>query len=156
MNRSLKTIALGLGLATAAAGTAAAQDFDGFYLGAYGSGDVTTSPNTYGFGANAGYLYEFTPGGYVGVEGDAYFPMSNPNIYTASARLGYDFGTPFMVYGQVGAGMDSTGTSLWTVGAGGEYAVGGNTSVRLGVDRYQPFSGGPANYVAKVGLNYRF
>ena len=45
MNRSIATLALGLGLATGAAGTAAAQDFDGFYLGAYGSGDFSTSPD---------------------------------------------------------------------------------------------------------------
>lgn len=155
MNRFIKTTALGVGLALGTT-AATAGDFDGFYLGAYGSGDFMSTPNTYGFGANAGYNYEFTPGGYVGLEGDAYFPMGNPNIFTGSARLGYDFGSPFMAYAKVGAGIDTAGAKLWTVGIGGEYEVGGGASLRLGVDRYQDFSGGPGKYVAKAGLSYSF
>ncbi|MAM61216.1 outer membrane beta-barrel protein [Maritimibacter sp. UBA3975] len=155
MNRYIKTTALGLGLALGAT-AASAQDFDGFYLGAYGSGDFFSGPNTYGFGAQAGYMYEFSPGGYVGVEADAYFPMGNPNIYTGNLRLGYDFGSPVMLYGKVGAGADSTGTTLYTLGAGAEYAMGNGASLRLGMDRYQSFAGGPANYVAKAGLAYTF
>lgn len=157
MNRFIKSTALGLGLATGVAATAAtAGEFDGFYLGGYASGDFFTSPNTYGFGAQAGYLYEFTPGGYVGIEGDAYFPSGNPNIYTGAARLGYDFGTPFMAYAKVGAGMDQTGARLWTIGGGGQYDIGNGASLRAGVDRYQDFGGGAADYVAKVGINYTF
>lgn len=157
MNRFIKSTALGLGLATGVAATAAtAGEFDGFYLGGYASGDFFTSPNTYGFGAQAGYLYEFTPGGYVGIEGDAYFPSGNPNIYTGAVRLGYDFGTPFMAYAKVGAGMDQTGARLWTIGGGGQYDIGNGASLRAGVDRYQDFGGGAADYVAKVGINYTF
>lgn len=157
MKTSLKTTLLASTVALGAMGSAAyAQDFDGFYLGAYGSGDFSASPTTWGFGGQAGYLYEFTPGGYAGVEADVYRPSGGPTVYTGAARLGYDFGSPFMAYASVGAGMDSTGTTVWTIGGGGQYALGGGASIRAGVDRYQPTAGGPASYVGKVGLNYTF
>lgn len=158
MNRLMKTTALGLTLTlgTLGASAASAGDFDGFYLGAYGSGDFFSAPNAYGFGAQTGYLFEFAPGAYAGVEADVYFPLSSPTIITGAARLGYDFGSPFMLYTQIGAGMDTAGTTLWTVGAGAQYEIGGGASLRLGMDRYQPFGGGAASYVAKAGLNYSF
>lgn len=137
-------------------GVAHAGDFDGFYLGAYGSGNFSTTPNTYGFGGQAGYMFEFTPGGYVGAEVDVYRPTGGPTTYTGAARLGYDFGSPFMAYVSAGAGMDGTGAGVWTVGGGGQYDVGNGVSIRAGVDRYQPTAGGAANYVGKVGLNYTF
>lgn len=156
--KHLKTTLLASTLALGALGTTAATagDFDGFYLGIYGSGDVSTAPYTWGFGGNAGYLYEFVPGGYAGVEADIYRPSGGPTIYTGAARLGYDFNSPVMAYASVGAGMDGTGTALYTLGAGAQYDIGNGVSVRAGVDRYQAFSGGPANYVGKIGVAYTF
>ncbi len=157
MTHTLKPalLATAVGFATMA-GPAAAGDFDGFYLGAYGSGNFSTTPNTYGFGGQAGYLFEFSPGAYAGIEADVYRPSGGPTVYTGAARLGYDFGSPFMPYASVGAGIDGTGTTVWTVGAGAQYDLGGGASLRTGVDRYQPTGGGAANYVGKVGLTYSF
>ncbi|MBV7409572.1 hypothetical protein [Maritimibacter sp. DP1N21-5] len=156
MNNFIKTAAVAGALVVGAGTAAQAGDFDGFYLGLYGSGDFFTTPNTYGFGGNAGYLYEFAPGGYTGVEADVYRPSGGPTTYMGVARMGYDFGSPVMAYASVGAGMDSAGTGKYLLGAGAEYDVGGGFGIRAGVDRYQDFNNGPADYVAKVGVNYRF
>ncbi|WP_298491683.1 outer membrane beta-barrel protein [uncultured Maritimibacter sp.] len=156
MKRFIKTTAVAGAIVLGAGAAAQAGEFDGFYLGLYGSGDFQTNPNTYGFGGNAGYMYEFTPGGYAGVEADVYRPNGGPTTYMGVARMGYDFGTNFMPYASVGAGADSNGTGKFLLGAGAEYAVGGGVGLRAGVDRYQDFNNGPADYVAKIGVNYRF
>lgn len=154
MKRSIYSLVAAAALAASAA-PALAGDFEGAYLGLYGAGDFS-GPMTYGFGGQAGYLYEFGPGAYLGGEADIYRPSGGPTTYTAAARLGYDFGSPIMLYGSIGAGMTGTGTTLWTVGGGAQYDLGSGVSMRAGVDRYQAFGGGAANYVAKVGLNYTF
>ncbi|MDQ0509669.1 outer membrane protein [Ancylobacter amanitiformis] len=169
------------------AAPAAAFTWQGFYLGAnagYGWGDANISKDLNGFagGFQAGYNWQFNSL-VLGLETD----LQGANISSSTFDLDY-FGTvraragvaldQFLLYGTAGLAYgggtyelaylsnDQTHTG-WTIGAGGEYAITPNWSVKaeyLYVDLNKqtytsvvgPVDVGATANIVRAGVNYHF
>lgn len=160
----------------------------GFYLGAnagYGWGEADASPDVDGFlgGLQAGYNWQGAGPLVFGVEADIQYADVSSSAFTLDyfgtvrARIGYAF-DQFLIYGTGGfaygggsyqlLGLSNDRNHLgWTLGAGAEYALGGNWSVKgeylyidLGDETYASFLGprdvGMSANVLRAGVNYRF
>lgn len=153
----MKTLVTTVLLASAvalAAPAARAGDWEGPYVGAYGA---WVNGTNWGAGAQAGYNFALGGGAYAGAEADVIRVFgSGVTVGSASARLGYEFAPGVLGYGQLGLAVNNSGTTAWLAGAGGQVAISGPVSLRVGVDRFQAFGGGAAEYVVKGGLVYGF
>lgn len=160
----------------------------GFYLGAnagYGWGEADASADVDGFlgGLQAGYNWQGAGPLVFGVEADIQYADVSSSAFTLDyfgtvrARIGYAF-DQFLIYGTGGfaygggsyqlLGLSNDRNHLgWTLGAGAEYALGGNWSVKgeylyidLGDETYASFFGprdvGMSANVLRAGVNYRF
>jgi outer membrane immunogenic protein len=162
----------------------------GGFNGGYGSGNFTSdgkgafgSPSGGLLGLTAGYNYQMPNNWVVGLEGDIAMGNIKSSGNTGSSelryfntlrgRLGYatDRILPYVTAGYAGGTThDDTGSTSdtyhhgWTAGAGLEYAITDNWSVKgegLYVrleDKTYPNGGnsGADLGIARIGLNYRF
>ncbi|WP_371346909.1 outer membrane protein [Ancylobacter sp. IITR112] len=160
----------------------------GFYLGAnagYGWGTADASPDVDGFlgGLQAGYNWQSGGPLVLGVEADIQYADVASSAFTLDyfgtvrARIGYAFdqvlvyGTGGFAYG--GGSYERLGLTDdrnhfgWTLGAGAEYALGNNWSVKgeylyvdLGKETYASYFGprdiGVSTNIVRGGVNYRF
>lgn len=160
----------------------------GFYIGAnagYGWGEADRSPDVDGFigGLQAGYNWQGAGPLVLGIEADLQYADVSSSVFTLDyfgtvrARLGYAF-DQFLVYGTGGFaygrgtfetfGLSNSQNQFgWTVGAGAEYAIDNNWSVKgeylyvdLGEETYSTLFGprdvGTTANVLRAGVNYRF
>lgn len=160
----------------------------GFYIGAnagYGWGEADYSPDVDGFigGLQAGYNWQGAGPLVLGIEADLQYADVSSSAFTLDyfgtvrARLGYAF-DQFLVYGTGGFaygrgtfetfGLSNSQNQFgWTVGAGAEYAIDNNWSVKgeylyldLGEESYSTLFGsrdvGTTANVLRAGVNYRF
>jgi outer membrane immunogenic protein len=160
----------------------------GFYIGVnagYGWGTADWSPDTDGFagGIQAGYNWQGAGPLVLGVEADLQYSGISSDVYeqdyfgTVRARVGFAF-DQFLLYGTGGlaygkstyelAGLSNDKTSTgWAFGAGGEYAVSPNITLRaeymyldLGSETYQTVAGpleiGSTTNLLRAGVNYKF
>ena len=160
----------------------------GFYLGAnagYGWGEADYSGDIDGFagGIQAGYNYQLSGPFVIGVEADIQYSNIGSGVFeldyfgTVRARAGFAvdqfllFGTAGFAYGRGSyeiAGLTNDQTNVgWTVGAGAEYAIDLNWSVKaeylymdLGDETYSTIGGpidvGLTSNIVRAGVNYRF
>lgn len=160
----------------------------GFYLGAnagYGWGEADYSSDIDGFagGIQAGYNYQLSGPIVIGVEADIQYSNIGSGVFeldyfgTVRARAGFAvdqfllFGTAGFAYGRGTyelAGLSNDQTNMgWTVGAGAEYAIDMNWSVKaeylymdLGSETYATVGGpievGLTSNIVRAGVNYRF
>ena len=153
MTCGLRPLLLAAGLALAAP-AAQAADWEGPYVGAYAG---TVNWNNFIVGAQAGYNFSIGDGVYAGVEADAFWVVGGTNyLGSASARLAFEAAPDVLLYGQLGLARSSNGFNYWLAGAGMEYAVTDEVSLRAGVERLDRFGPPGAIWVAKAGLTYRF
>jgi len=161
----------------------------GFYIGAnagYGFGEADFSGDIDGFigGLQAGYNWQGAGSPLVlGVETDIQYADVSSSVFsldyfgTVRARVGYAF-DQFLVYGTGGFAYGAGSYELlglsndrnhfgWTIGAGAEYALGNNWSVKgeylyldMGEETYATFTGprdvGLTSNIVRAGVNYRF
>lgn len=164
--KALKSLTLALVATAATAGTASATDlmgytpastpamaadgFDwqGFYDGIYGGGfDLTGSA----FGIVGGWIgYNFMLGDHwVGsVEGDGLYYLDGSSDWEVfvNGRVGYLVTDDLLLYKIAGIGRFSDGDIIYQLGAGAEFALTDNITVRGQVTGHQaiglPFSAG--------------
>jgi len=160
----------------------------GFYLGAnagYGWGTADWSPDTDGFvgGIQGGYNWQGAGPLVIGVEADLQYSNLSSSVFeldyfgTVRARLGVAldqfliYGTGGLAYGKgtyelAGLSNDNTHTG-WAFGAGAEYAVAPNITLRgeymyldMGSETYQSINGplevGLTANILRAGVNYKF
>ena len=145
--------------------SAIAQAFDGSYVGA-----------TIAFGFNAPVVPDHEVAAFVGYNhvmasdfvagGELDVALNPDSLWGGSAltgklgaRAGYLVTEDILVYGRAGGGYTTgaTGSAVWDIGAGGEYAIGDTLSLRGEFDRVDPFVAGmTTQYNAKVGVAYNF
>jgi len=174
--------------APAAYAVAPVFTWTGFYLGAnagYGWGEADYSGDIDGFlgGIQAGYNYQLSGPFVIGVEADIQYSNIESSVFTLDyfgtvrARAGFAvdqfllFGTAGFAYGRGSyevAGLTNDKTNMgWTVGAGAEYAIDLNWSVKaeylyvdLGQETYATVGGpidvGLTSNILRAGVNYRF
>ncbi|HEY9214722.1 MAG TPA: outer membrane protein [Ancylobacter sp.] len=174
--------------APAAYAVAPVFTWTGFYLGAnagYGWGEADHSSDIDGFlgGIQAGYNYQLSGPFVIGVEADLQYSNIESGAFTLDyfgtvrARAGFAvdqfllFGTGGFAYGRGTfelAGLSNDQTNVgWTIGAGAEYAIDPNWSVKaeylyldLGSETYTTINGaydvGLTSNILRAGVNYRF
>lgn len=133
--------------------------WDGFYAGVTG-GASRTSVGYVNVGAAVGYNAVVADGVVVGVELQAstYF---NQNGYIGSdilalARAGVLLSDDVLVYGLAGVGVLIPETEVYTIGAGLEYAVADNVSLRLEAQGLGSFGGAPQLGKLSIGAMFHF
>lgn len=174
--------------APAAYAAAPVFTWTGFYLGAnagYGWGEADYSGDIDGFlgGIQAGYNYQLSGPFVIGIEADIQYSNIESSVFTLDyfgtvrARAGFAvdqfllFGTGGLAYGrgtyEIG-GLSNDQTNVgWTIGAGAEYAIDLNWSVKaeylyvdLGSETYTTVAGpidvGLTSNILRAGVNYRF
>ena len=174
--------------APAAYAVAPVFTWTGFYLGVnagYGWGEADYSGDIDGFlgGIQAGYNYQLSGPFVIGVEADIQYSNIESSVFTLDyfgtvrARAGFAvdqfllFSTAGFAYGRGSyevAGLTNDKTNMgWTVGAGAEYAIDLNWSVKaeylyvdLGQETYATVGGpidvGLTSNILRAGVNYRF
>jgi opacity protein-like surface antigen len=136
------------------AGSAAAQEFDGGYIGFYGA---TTEGDSLEGGAFGGYRFQVTDSAYLGAEVDILLPSGATDYLAAGlGSLSYEILPDTLIYGHAGFAFDSADSEFWVAGAGIDYAVTDGVSLRLGGDRYDDLNGPASEWVAKAGVALSF
>jgi hypothetical protein len=154
MTFSLKPVLLAATIGLAAPVAALAGNWDGPYVGAYGS---YTNTSLGGIGGQFGYSFAAGSNFYVGPEADfGYYPTPNGWLAQGVVRAGYTLTPDFLGFVVAGVGRSNAAVNYWTVGAGAEYMVTDSLSIRLSGERLKPFSGGTPLYVAKGGIAWHF
>ena len=176
--------------APAAVAYAPAMPFswNGFYLGAnagYGWGEADYSPDIDGFigGIQAGYNWQGAGPLVLGLETDIQYSNVESSVFTLDyfgtirARAGFAV-DQFLLYGTGGfaygtgtyelGGLSSDRSAFgWTIGLGGEYALGNNWSLKgeylyvdLGSETFTTINGpldvGLTANILRLGANYKF
>ena len=133
--------------------------WDGFYAGVTG-GLARTSVGYVHVGAAIGYNAVVADGIVVGAElqTSAYF---NENGYIGSdilafARAGVLVTDDVLIYGLAGVGVLTPDTEVYTIGAGLEYAVADNVSLRLEAQGLGSFGGAPGLGKLSIGAMFHF
>jgi outer membrane immunogenic protein len=156
-------------------------NWTGFYIGGHLGGAFSDgSDGVFMGGVQSGWDLQFAPNWVFGIEGsysflDAGIPGANLGLGSATARLGYTWGGPTLLYVKGGYGTavlrgnddrifgvnPNIGLDGYTVGAGLEYMFTQNWAGKI---EYQYFDFGRIRgtnidldtHTVKVGLNYRF
>jgi len=142
----------------------AAYNWTGPYIGINAGGgwlkDDGVSRNGGLIGGTLGYNAQ-TAGPWVwGLEGDiGYFSQSDQKyLATVRGRIGYatDRWLPYLTGGLAVMSDDGSARAGWTIGAGLEYAVLRNTSIKLEYLYVDPRSSDLRGSILRAGLNWRF
>lgn len=168
MGSTLKTyaVAAAFALTGAVTGTdAAAQSFDGFYLGAFVQNDFSTPAIDGAVGVWAGYNYGVGNGFVLGAEAELQYDWATTVVAPAgsafsgllNARAGYAPSSDFMFYAKGGVGFMSSGVGfIYDFGAGAEYAIADRYLVRGEVVRVMGAGMTRSRTDFKLGVGYSF
>ena len=133
---------------------AAAFNFNGFYIGAQG-GYVAGADHSGELGVVAGVNFDLSAPVIAGIEfqGDWLPGVSSGSTYDffALGRVGVVVTDAFMLYADAGGGW-SAGTGSYAFGAGGEYALTDQVSVKGEVLGTGPWGEAPAGAQIQAGL----
>jgi outer membrane immunogenic protein len=141
-----------------------AYNWTGPYVGLNAGGgwirDTGTNHNGGLIGGTIGYNFQAAGPWVWGLEGDLDYFSNRDQKYlgTVRGRLGYatDRWLPYLTGGLAVMNDNGRAYAGWTLGAGVEYAILRNTSVKLEYLYVDPRGSTVRGSVARVGLNWRF
>jgi len=143
-----------MNMQTAAAYNPAAFNFDGFYLGGQGGGELGgISAGTIGVVAGANFAVSDPVIAGAEFQADYYFNNSSTATYDffALGRLGVVVTPDFLLYAAAGPGWVG-GTGSYTFGGGGEYALTDSLSLKGEAFGVGNWSAAPSATKLQAGL----
>src|SRR5690606_19755698 len=124
-------------------------DWEGPYAGLWVGG--LTAPNVFALGADLGVNAMLDSSLLAGVEGNISMESNSTWSVQGHGRLGF-VADQAVIYGLAGVGWNSSTGGYIPLGAGVEFAVADNLSLKAEYN----YQRGPGRHLGKVGFNFHF